>query len=41
LESGEDIGGAAFTNPDWQVGDTFKTAGVRYEITNVMMIPEE
>jgi hypothetical protein len=41
LENGEDIGSVAFGVTDWKVGDTFKSDGTRYEILNVLDVPEE
>ena len=40
LQNGEDIGSVAFGVTDWKVGDTFKTAGVRYEILDMLEVPE-
>lgn len=40
LENGEDVGEATFATLDWNVGETFKTDGVRYEILGVLQVPE-
>ena len=37
---GEDIGEAAFATLDCNIGDTFKTDGVCYEILDVLQVPE-
>jgi hypothetical protein len=35
------VGSVSFTTMDWSAGDTFKTAGVEYEILDTLDVPEE
>jgi hypothetical protein len=37
LDNGEDVGEATL---DWNIGETFKTDGVRYEILDMLQVPE-
>jgi hypothetical protein len=40
LPNGEDVGTATFAVMDWNIGDTFRQEGVRYEILDMLQVPE-